>query len=147
MNEQKKTSKHSVIALRDLRYMLEARSQNDVVFKFLIDRLYIFDENDSIIMIHADFTQFNDNKNNFFELCVSDYTDHEDYSFQQQSRTQQTKEFLSRLRMTLFDECSLIASMLIMRLHSTLVTSLITTFVFILAVSITIRGTLQNGIF
>lgn len=122
-----------VTALRDLRYMLEAPSANDAVSKFLMERLYISDENDPAIMIHAGFTPPNKYSP---ELHVPDYTGYGGYSSQQQSRLQQTEEFLSRLRMALFGGCSLIAPMLIMRLYPTLVTVLVTASVCILAVSI-----------
>jgi hypothetical protein len=113
--------------------MLEAPSQNDTVAKILISYLYISDEKDSAIMIHAGFTPANKYAP---DLRIPDFTGYGGYSDQQLSRRKQTEEFLSRLRMALFGGCSLIAPMLIMRLNPTLLTGLVTASVFILAVSI-----------
>ena len=133
MNARLKKTRGTVSALRDLRYMLEAPSQNDAVSKFLIDRLYISNYDDPAIMIDAGFTSPEEYSP---ELNVPDYTGYGGYSHRQESAMQRTKGFVSRLRISLFGGCSLIAPMLIMRLHPTLVTQLVTTSVFILVVSI-----------
>lgn len=122
--------------------MLEAPSQNDAVSKFLIDQLYISSYNDPAIMIDAGFISSNKYSP---ELRVPDYTGYGGYSFRQESGMQQTAGFLSRLRMALFGGCSLIAPMLIMRLHPTRVTELVTTSVFILAVSIILAWYMRDA--
>ena len=132
----------TVSALRDLRYMLEAPSQNDAVSKFLIDRLYISYHNDAAIMTDAGFAAYSKHAP---ELHIPDYTGYGGYNYQQDFSMQQTKGFVSRFRMALFGGCSLIAPMLIMRLHPTLVTELVTTSVFILAVSIILAWYMRDA--
>ncbi len=121
----------TVGALRDLRYMLEPPSQNDAVSKFLIDRLYITYKDDSAILVDAGFTTPHRYQP---DLSVPDYTGYGGYNYRQESAERSAEGFASRLRMALFGGVSLIAPMLIMRLHPTLLTELVTTSVFILAV-------------
>ena len=110
--------------------MLEKPSQNDAVSRFLMQRLYISDVDDAAIMVDAGFPT----RHHLTDLNVPDYTGYGGYSFHQDVTQQGDREFLSRFRMALFGGVSLIVPMLIMKLHATLLTQLVTTSVFILAV-------------
>ena len=137
----KSLTRGTVCALRDLRYMLEKPSQSDAVSKFLDQRLYISDRDDAAIMVDAGFTA----PHRLADLHVPDYRGYGGYSFKQESAEQGTKEFLSRLRMALFGGLSLIVPMLIMKLHATLLTQLVTTSVFILAVGVVLAWYMRDA--
>ena len=122
--------------------MLEAPSQNEAVSKFLIKRLYITDDDDAAMMAEAGFTAPHAHH---ADLHVPDYTGYGGYNFSQKAGAQRTGEFLSRLRMALFGGASLIAPMLIMRLHPTLLTELVTTSVFILAVGVVLAWYMKDA--
>ncbi len=122
--------------------MLEPPSQNDAVSKFLIDRLYITYKDDSAILEDAGFTTPHRYQPN---LHVPDYTGYGGYNFRQESALRSAEGFASRLRMALFGGVSLIAPMLIMRLHPTLLTELVTTSVFILAVGVVLAWYMRDA--
>ena len=122
--------------------MLEAPSQNEAVSKFLIKRLYITDSDDAAIMAEAGFAAPHTHQ---ADLHVPDYTGYGGYNFFQEAGAQRTGEFLSRLRMALFGGVSLIAPMLIMRLHPTLLTELVTTSVFIFAVGVVLAWYMKDA--
>ncbi|KAL9612473.1 MAG: hypothetical protein Q9167_002945 [Letrouitia subvulpina] len=147
MEKVRKTMKHYVCALRDLRYMLEAPSRHDAVCKFLVNRLYISDNGsfgESAILTDAGFLESQESpKSRSFRL--PNYTGYGGHNFYQQRAAQEAGEFLSRLRMALFGGLSLIAPMLIMRLHPTLLTELLTTSVFILAVGIILAWYMRDA--
>ena len=122
--------------------MLETPSQNDTISKFLIDRLYISTVDDAATMIDAGFRT---SHHRSVDLNVPDYIGYGGHSHAQDSKKQQTKEFLSRLGMALFGGCSLIAPMLIMRLHPTLLTELVTTSVFVLSVGVILAWYMKDA--
>ena len=107
-------------------------SQNDAISKFLMQRLYISDVDDAAIMVDAGFPT----RHHLADLHVPDYTGYGGHNFHQEVAQQGDREFLSRLRMALFGGVSLIVPMLIMKLHATLLTQLVTTSVFIVAVGV-----------
>lgn len=122
-------------ALRDLKYMLEKPSQHKYAAKTLEGMLYIYK---SAILIEGGVIP---PKSKYSGLClgiseIPDYTGYEDYHDRQEFNKEQTKEFFNRLGMALFGGFVLIAPMLIMRLHPTELTTLLTTSVFVLVVGI-----------
>ena len=132
----------TVCALRDLRYMLEPPSQYQGVSEFLIDRLYINDVLDPAILVDAGIMTPHRYKP---DLHVPELTGYGGYSHSQEAAQQSAKEFGSRLRMALFGGLSLIAPMLIMRLHPTLLTELITTSVFIFVVGVILAWYMKDA--
>ena len=122
--------------------MLEPPSQNEDVSRFLIDRLYISDKTDPAILVDAGITTPHRYKP---DLHVPEYTGYGGYSYLQEAAQRNAKDFVSRLRMALFGGLSLIAPMLIMRLHPTLLTELITTSVFILAVGVVLAWYMKDA--
>lgn len=130
-----------VQALRDLKYMLEAPSQHEAVSKHLIDLLYIDDEKDPAIMIDAGFTT----RRKLQLDLISDYTGYGGFNFSREKEQQKSKEFFSRFKMALFGGSSLIVPMLIMRLHPTLLTELVTASIFIFAVAIILAWYMQDA--
>ncbi|KAI4212612.1 MAG: hypothetical protein LQ351_004684 [Letrouitia transgressa] len=147
MEKVRKTMKHYVCALRDLKYMLEAPSQHDAVCKFLIRRLYIGDSSsfaESAILTDAGFLESQETRRPK-PFHLPNYTGYGGHNFSQQTAEQEAGEFFSRLRMALFGGVSLIAPMLIMKLHPTLLTQLVTTSVFILAVGIILAWYMRDA--
>ena len=116
----------TVCALQDLGYMLENPSRSDKISEFLNNRLFISMKDDPATMIDAGFSK---RHHRSVDLKVPQYTGYG-------GRKQQAKEFFKRLRMAVFGGCSLITPMLIMDLHSTRLTKLVTTSVFVLLVGV-----------
>jgi len=112
--------------------MLEDPSQNKKVSKFMRDLLYMNDSFDGAILADVGLIPHERDYN----LHVSDYTGHGGWSDKTQNRVQETQAFFGRLGMALFGGIVLIAPMLIMRLHPTLLTELVTTSAFVLAFGI-----------
>ena len=112
------------------------------VSRFLIDRLYITDEKDPAILVDAGITTPHRYKP---DLYVPEYTGYGGYSYSQEAAQRSAKDFVSRLRMALFGGVSLIAPMLVMRLHPTLLTELVTTSVFILAVGVVLAWYMKDA--
>lgn len=106
--------------------MLENPSRDDKISEFLNDRLHISTEDDLATMIEAGFSK---RQHRSVDLEVPQYTGYG-------GRKQRFKEFVKRLRMALFGGCSLITPMLIMSLHKTRGTELITTSVSVLLVGL-----------
>lgn len=71
-----------------------------------------------------------------YTLYVPDYTGEGGYYDQRAKAGEATQAFLGRLWMALFGGVVLIAPMLIMRLHATLLTELVTTSAFVLAFAV-----------
>ena len=140
---QKSLKGGTVCALRDLRYMLEAPSQNDEVSEFLIERLYIKSVNDAAIMIDAGFMEPTGRSTD--DLHVPDYTGYGGWRHTEYSEMQQSRDFAGRLGMALFGGFSLIVPMLIMRLHPTLLTELLTTSVFVLSLGIILAWFMKDA--
>ena len=122
--------------------MLEPPSQNEAVSKFLIDRLYTTDKKDPAILFDAGLTARHRYQP---DLHVPDYTGYGGYNFYREAAQRSAADFFSRLRMALFGGISLIAPMLIMRLHPTLLTELVTTSVFILAVGVVLAWYMRDA--
>lgn len=122
-------------ALRNLKYMLEPASGNQLTASFLRDLLYIESTRDSAVMVDAQVMTAESFRGRVY-LDVPDYTGHGGFTFKKDSKEEYAKAFLSRLKMALFGGTALIAPMLIMKLHPDLLTQLLTTSCFVLAVGI-----------
>ena len=116
-------------ALRDLKFMLEPTSKNKRTARFLRGLLYI---KDSAILHDVGLSKYS----NIEPFQVPDYTGDGGDSSRQDTALERSTGFVSRLKMALFGGIALIAPMLIMRLHSNLVTQLVTTSAFVVAMGI-----------
>jgi hypothetical protein len=130
-----------VQALRDVKYMLEDPSADINVSNYTKGLLFINAYNDGAIMADAGLLDTHENS----PLNVSDYTGIGGMVHEEKTEKQRTKEFFDRLGMALFGGAVLIAPMLIMRLHPTLVTELVTTSVFVLAFGIILAWFMTDG--
>ena len=122
--------------------MLEDPSRDGKISDFLTNQLFITTPGDKItpddlaIMIDAGFSkQYN---NSDLDLRVPQYTGHG-------GKKQAFKEFLKRLRMALFGGFSLITPMLIMSLHKTKVTKLVTSSVFVLVAGLILAWLMKDA--
>ncbi|OCK92126.1 uncharacterized protein K441DRAFT_697930 [Cenococcum geophilum 1.58] len=138
------TLNHYVTALRDMKYMLEPASQNKRTARFLRDLLYINDPNDSAIMVDAGIMP-RDSVREDPRLGVPDYTGDGGYSSRNDTAQEYSREFFSRLKMALFGGSALIAPMLIMRLHATLLTELLTTSLFVVVVGLILAWYIKDA--
>ena len=132
----------SVRAIQDLKYMLEKPSQDDAVSKLLQKWLYISNDTDEdrdimfydpAIMTDAGFTGLNKYRD---MIEIPSFRGYGGYSDTKRNIAQKAEDFVGRLFMALFGGLSLIAPMLIMRLHPTLLTGLLTTSVFVVIVGV-----------
>lgn len=131
-------------ALRDLKYMLEPPSTNERTERFLRELLYIKSNRDSAVMVEAGVIEPNVMRDRVY-LDVPDYTGFGGWSSKKDQAMEFSKGFLSRVKMALFGGISLIAPMLIMRLHPTLLTQLLTTSVFVLAVAVVLAWYMSDA--
>ena len=117
--------------------MLESRSANPRTEEFLRNLLYIKDAKDHAILldagiIHPDPSQGNEQ----YYPRVYNYTGEGGSRHRKDTAIQQTREFLNRVKMALFGGIALVAPMLIMTLHPTELTTLLTTSIFVLVVAV-----------
>ncbi|EPE26261.1 hypothetical protein GLAREA_02173 [Glarea lozoyensis ATCC 20868] len=143
MDTLKNDLKEYVQALRDLKYILEPPSQNKRTAKFLRDQLYIRDTRDSFILHEVGLLSSKARIKPYLE--VPNYTGDGGHSSRKDNAKQTAEGFLSRLKMALFGGLALIAPMLIMRLHMTLITQLVTTSVFVLVVGIVLAWYMKDA--
>jgi hypothetical protein len=115
--------------------MLEPASTNQRTARFLRNLLYIESIHDSAIMVDAGLVTSESMEHRVY-LDVPDYTGYGGFNFRKDVATQYSTEFISRLKMALFGGIALVAPMLIMSLHPTQLTQLLTTSVFVLVVGI-----------
>ncbi len=133
-----------VSALRDLKYMLEIPSKDPSVAKFLKDLLYLDASsiNDLTIMLDTKLIKEHPSKP---RLHVSNYTG-EGGNLNRSDNRQRLKEgLLNRIRIALFGGVVVVAPMLIMTLHRTLLTALLTTSLFVLAVSLILAWSMDSA--
>lgn len=121
--------------------MLDNPSQNTKVSEEMRQMRYINALSDPAILADAGLLQ----TSGPHALKIADYSGHGGPTHRNETASQQTKEFFDRLWMALFGGAVLIAPMLIMRLHPTLVTELVTTSVFVLAFGITLACFMTGG--
>lgn len=130
---------NSAQALRDLQYMLEQPSHNARVSKYMKSLLYMSPSpnlsSDGALLSDAGLVP-HPNKFDNLDLHISDYTDEGGFYDRTAKAGEATQAFLNRLWMALFGGIVLIAPMLIMRLHPTLVTELVVTSAFVLAFAV-----------
>ena len=115
--------------------MLEPASTNQRTAKFLRDLLYIETTHDSAVLVDAGLVAGEDVKHGI-RLDVPNYTGYGGFNYREDIATKYSTEFISRLKMALFGGIALVAPMLIMSLHPTQLTQLLTTSVFVLVVGI-----------
>ena len=133
-------------ALRDLKYMLEAPSQNPKVAKYLHDLLYLNASNASDLAIMTDANLIKEYPSQSKpRLHVSDYIGEGGRMDQQLMRQRKLEAFLKRVKMALFGGVVVVAPMLIMTLHHTLLTTLLTTSLFVLAVGLVLAWSMEDG--
>ncbi|PSN58618.1 hypothetical protein BS50DRAFT_595289 [Corynespora cassiicola Philippines] len=144
MERVRVTLEHYTTALRDLKYMLEPASTNRRTAGFLRDLLYIESTRDSAVMVDAGIITAESMKHRIY-LDVPDYTGYGGFSSRKDLASQYSKGFLSRLKMALFGGIALIAPMLIMKLHPTELTGLLTTSLFVLAVGVILAWCMKDA--
>jgi hypothetical protein len=133
-------------ALRDLRFMLEKTSHDDNVADFLRKLFYIGVGNDAAILKHVGLLPLDRYpRNKSYPVLVSNYTGFGGYTQQNNFRQENLKNFVKRLQMAIFGGLTLIIPMLIMRLHPTLLTQLLTASVSILIFGVLLAWFLQSA--
>lgn len=124
--------------------MLETPSQDPKVATFLKNLLYLnaCDPSDLAIMMDANLV-----KESSLEprLHVSDYTGEGGRLNKQDQRRGLIENLFNRVRMALFGGVVVVAPMLIMALHRTLLTTLLTTSVFVLAVGLVLAWSMDTA--
>lgn len=133
-----------ISALRDLKYMLEMPSKNTKVAKFLQDLLYLdaSRSSDLAIMMDANLIKEYHQKP---RLQVSNYTGEGGSNHKLDMRQRLTRKLLDRIRMALFGGVVVVAPMLVMTLHRTLLTTLLTTSMFVLAVGLVLAWLMDSA--
>ena len=136
----------SVCALRDLKYMLEAPSQNPKVAKYLHDLLYLnaSNANDLAILMDANLIQEYPSQLKP-RINVSNYIGEGGCKDRKYTRERKLEALLNRIKMALFGGVVVVAPMLIMTLHRTLLTTLLTTSLFVLAVGLVLAWSMEDG--
>ena len=131
-------------ALRNLKFLLERPSEDDRIANFLRNLQYINARDDPAILLASNILQPESLKKKT-GLKVSEYTGWNGYRHHEDTDRQKFDRFVRRLLTALFGGLALIAPMLIMRLHPTLLTQLLTTSLFILAFGCTLAWFLENA--
>lgn len=131
-------------ALRDLKFTLEELSGNPKVAEFL-DKLLILDAgnaSDLAIMMHAKLV-----KGQPLEplLHVSNYTGEGGWNDKVWKEQRSVAKLLNRIRMALFGGVVVVAPMLIMALHRTLLTTLLTTSLSVLVVGLVLAWIMDTA--
>ena len=127
-----------------MKYMLEPASQNKRTARFLTNLLYINDLHDSAIMVDAGIMP-RDSIRGDPRLDVPNYTGDGGYSSRKDTAQEYSRGFFSRLKMALFGGSTLITPMLIMRLHPTLLTELLTTSLFVVVVGLILAWYMKDA--
>lgn len=126
--------------------MLEKTSEYDRVAEFLRDLFYINAKDDGAILRHADLARHNPSHTHWeTELSVPNYTGYKGYSHGIDTTHRNFMGFMHRLKMAILAGLALIVPMLIMRLHPTLLTQLLTTSLFILAFGVVLSIYLNDA--
>lgn len=134
----------AVTALRDLRYMLEMPSKDPKVAEFLQNLLYLSasDPSDLAIMMDANLIKEYPLKP---RLHVSNYIGEGGRNHTLDTRQRLNEGLLHRVRMALFGGVVVVAPMLIMSLHRTLLTTLLTTSLFVLVVGLVLAWSMDSA--
>ena len=136
----------SVRALRDLKYMLEAPSQNPKVAKYLHDLLYLNASNANDLAILMDANLIKEYPSQLKpRINVSNYIGEGGCKDRKFTRERKLEALLNRIKMALFGGVVVVAPMLIMTLHRTLLTTLLTTSLFVLAVGLILAWSMEDG--
>lgn len=133
-----------VTALRDLKYMLEMPSKDPRVANFLQNLLYLNarDPSDLAIMMDANLVKEYPTKP---RLHVSNYTGQGGVYYREDIRQRLNEGLLNRIRMALFGGVVVVVPMLIMSLHRTLLTTLLTTSLFVLALGLVLAWSMDSA--
>jgi len=131
----RKLLRQYVNALRDLKYMLEPASNDPRVAEFLRDLLYINAKKDATILVDSGIVSESSIEEHL-RVHVPDYTGFRGHNDRSDKQKQEMQKFFLRLKMALFGGLVLVVPMLIMSLHPTLLTQLLTTSLFVLFFSI-----------
>lgn len=131
-------------ALRDLKFTLEEPSGNPKVADFL-GKLLILDagnESDLAIMMHAKLV-----KEHALAplLHVSNYTGEGGWNDRLWKEQRSASKLLNRIRMALFGGVVVVAPMLVMALHRTLLTTLLTTSLVVLVVGLVLAWMMDTA--
>lgn len=140
----RETLEHYTTALRNLKYMLEPASTNQRTARFLRNLLYIESTRDSAVMVDAGVMTAESVRGRVY-LDVPDYTGYGGFSSRKDLALEYSRGFLSRLKMALFGGIALVAPMLIMKLHPSELTGLLTTSFFVLAVGIILAWYMKDA--
>jgi len=134
MERVRKLLKNYVTALRDLKFMLERPSQSDEVAKFIKNLLYINTEEDAAILVHSGVESSSSTGLKWgTQIRFKEFIGYGGKIDLQVKKEKEKLAFSLRLQMAIFGGLALIAPMLIMRLHPTLLTQLLTTSLFVLS--------------
>jgi uncharacterized membrane protein YhaH (DUF805 family) len=133
-------------ALRDLKFMLERPSEDDRIAEFVRNRFYINAHDDATTLLEPALISHNDpSLNGATYLHISDYTGFEGINWHNDWKKRRDLAWYLRLQIAIFGGLALIIPMLIMRLHPTLLTQLLTASLFILCFGITIAYVLHDS--
>lgn len=129
--------------------MLEAPSQKTEIAKHLHDLLYLNASNASDLAILMDANLIKDYRDYPLQskprLHVSNYIGEGGCKDRRFTRQRQLEALLNRIKMALFGGVVVVAPMLIMALHRTLLTTLLTTSLFVLAVGLILAWSMDSG--
>lgn len=131
-------------ALRDLKFTLEEPSGNPKVADFL-GKLLILDagnESDLAIMMHAKLVKVHALAP---LLHVSNYTGEGGWNDRLWKEQRSVSKLLNRIRMALFGGVVVVAPMLVMALHRTLLTTLLTTSLVVLVVGLVLAWMMDTA--
>ena len=136
----------SVGALRDLKYMFEAPSQKGQVADFLNRLLYINASNASDLAIMMDANLIKEYPSQPKpRLFVSNYIGEGGCMDRQFTKQSKFEALVNRIKMALFGGVVVVVPMLIMALHRTLLTTLLTTSLFVLAVGLVLAWSMDSA--
>ena len=135
-------------ALRDLKYMLEVPSKNPKVASYLHDLLYLNASDPSDLAILTDANLIKEEKAPLQpkpRLHVSNYIGEGGCKDRRYTNELRIEALLNRVKMALFGGLVVVAPMLIMTLHRTLLTTLLTTSLFVLAVGLVLAWSMDSA--
>lgn len=115
--------------------MLEPASTNKRTARFLKNLLYIGSPRDNAVLVDAGVITRESIKDHI-DFDVPDYIGDGGFSSRKDLALEYSEGFISRFKMALFGGNALVAPMLIMSLHPTKLTQLLTTSFFVLVVGI-----------
>ena len=131
-------------ALRDLKFMLEKPSENPKVAEFLGKRMILDARNASDLAIMMD-AKLIKQHHSTPPLHVSNYTGEGGWNDREWKQQRLASKLWKRIEMALFGGVVVVAPMLIMALHRTLLTTLLTTSLFVLVVGLVLACSMDTA--